>query len=84
MDYHVFNIQCVASESKTCIQCNGLNLKKNVVIETNGIDTYLCLVCETLMILSGIQLMKLSLQPSAGNRIIFRTSKDTSASENGS
>lgn len=72
MTYYVSRIKIVPHEPKACVDCGRDHLEKNMVVENTGIDTFLCVDCETLMPVTNRSANKLTLKAREGEKIIIR------------
>lgn len=72
MNYYVSRIKIVPHEPKACVDCGRNNLEKNIVIGSTGVDTFLCVDCETLMPITNRSAKNLLLNPSVGKKVTMR------------
>jgi len=62
----------MSHEPIKCVECGRFNIEKNIIIENSGIDTFLCINCETLMTMTDHTEDELALKASKGNKVTIR------------
>ena len=72
MAYYISKIDTIRQKSKTCVNCGKEHLEKNIIVEKSGIETLLCLDCETLMIVTSRSDNKFALKVREGEKITVR------------
>lgn len=72
MTYYVSKIDTIRKKSKTCVNCEKENLEKNIIVGKSGIETLLCLDCETLMVVTNRSDNKFALKVREGEEVTVR------------